>query len=678
MVDRPGRLMATFTSGELDPRIIDRTDLKYFNSGALHVENAEIHPQGGFSARSGLRHVVNLDNSAARLIPFKNSAGSSFEVVLRDGHADVIDGPAIAASFSLPFNSEHLPEVTWANKQDTMFLFQDGVQSVRVINSDSGWSQDNLPYEEIPNYDYGGDYANGEPAEWELQFVGMSTADRFKLTISGQDTTTIDIPGGVDWDLLATSIKNAMLELPNVAPGISVTKKADARITIRFEGKENHGDGWAVSGVSINKADGAIPAYKIKVGLPPGEPIISAARGWPRCGMFWQQRFFAGGFKGRGNNWMTSVVGRYFTFDTRLDEADGAFVVPLDSEGGERINHIVPGRNMLIFTTEREYWISERTIDKTKPTVHVEASTHGTKPGVPVVKNEGAAIFVHKSGSVISEFRYTDVDGNFVSQPISILSSHLFEDLNDMAMRRAKQSSDANLLGVLDAKGRMRAGFLLRQQDVTGFGRFTSDEDLFRAISVNGRDEMAVVTERNNQRRLERFERGLLLDAAKSFAFPEARSEIDELDHLEGRDVWVLGDGDVYGPYKVLNAKIQVPTPVRNGEVGLFSPPKVTTLPPPRDIGPKTILRRPARIHSVWVSVVDSTSLAIAANGGEPVDVHLRGYDDKMDKPELEAGYTGIIELRGLKGFDHEPTITITQTRPGRLAVRSVTIEAKL
>ncbi|SNZ20951.1 hypothetical protein [Cohaesibacter gelatinilyticus] len=678
MVARPGRLMATFTAGELDPLEIDRTELKYFNAGALHVENVEIHPQGGFTKRGGLRHVVNVDNSTARLIPFKNSAGSSFEIALRDGHADVIDGAAITASFALPFNVAHLPEITWTHRQDTMFLFHEDVQSVRVINTDSGWSQGNLPYEEIPNYDYGGNYTNGEPAEWELQFVGFSAGDRFRVTVSGQDTTTIDMPGGINWDSVATLIKNAILELPNVAPGLVVTQKASARITIRFEGKENQGDGWAISGTAINKADAAIPAYKIKVGLQPGEPIISATRGWPRCGMFFQQRFFAGGFKSRGNNWMTSIVGRYFTFDTRLDEANGAFVVPLDSEGGEKINHIVPGRNMLVFTSEREYWISERTIDKTKPTVHVEASTHGTKPGVPVVKNEGAAIFVHKSGSVISEFRYTDVDGNFVSQPISILSPHLFEDVTDMAMRRAKLSTDANMLGVLDAKGRMRAGFLLRQQDVTGFGRITSQEDLFRAISVNGRDEMAVVMERNNQRRLERFERGLLLDAAKPFTFPDARSEITGLEHLEGRDVWVLGDGDVYGPCKVLNAKIQVPTPVQTGEVGLFAPPKVTTLPPPRDIGPKTVLRRQARIHSVWVSVVNTTSLAIAANGEEPVDVPLRAYDGNMDKPELDAGYTGMIELRGLKGFAHEPTVTITQTRPGRLAVRSITIEAKL
>lgn len=675
MVSRPGRLQVTFTSAELDPHETDRTELKYYNTGTKHFENAKVHPQGGFSIRDGLRHIVGLASNAARLVPFKSTDGSVFEIVLRDVGADVVEGDAITASFAFPFTAAQLPEVTWTHRRDTAFFFHKDVETKRAIITDTGWNVDNLPYDGIPSYDYGGTYTNGVAAEWEINFIGFDAGKRFRLTVSGEETIAIDYV--TDGATLATSILDAISVLPNVAPGVTTEVISGTNIKITFGGSDNQGDGWAVSGTAIDDADGAIPAFKLKVGVIAGEPIISATRGWPRCGHFSQQRFLAGGFRSNANSWMVSVTGRYYTFDTELDEANGAFVVPLDSEGGESINHIIDAHNLLIFTSEREYWISDRAISKTEPTNHVEASTNGSKEGVPVVKNEGAAIYCHKSGSVLSEIRYTDID-SFSSQPITLLASHLFEDVSDLAMRRAKYSTETNLLGVVNEHGILRTGHLWREQDITAFGRVTSNDALFKAVSVNARDEMAFITERNGNRQLERFERGLLLDAAKTFAYGAPVLEIDGLDHLEGFDVWVLGDGEVYGPFTVASAKVVLDVPVQSGEVGIFSPPIVETLPPPRDIGPRTVLRRKARIHSVWVSVYDTTSLAIAVNGSDPVDVPLRDYDAGLETTELEDGFTGVIPLRGFTGFVDEPTVTITQLRPGRLTVRSITAEAKL
>ena len=677
MVAKPGRLQATFTSGELDPNEYDRVELKFYNTGLKRAENIALHPQGGFSFRDCLRHCCALPSAASRLLPFKNSKGEVFDLALSDGAADVISGNSIHASFAIPFSTDQLREITWAHRMNTMFLFHKDVETPRIYFDigEERWGVDRLPYADLPNYDYGGTYGNGIPAEWEVQFVGLSTGKRFRLTISGTQTIAIQYNNR---DQVAADMQAAILDLPNVADGVTATKTNDARIKVTFGGKENVGDAWAVSAEAMDDADAAIPCYKLRVGTPPGETIISNDKGWPRCGLFYQQRTLVGGFASLPNNWMCSITGRYFSFDTALDEANGAFVVPLDSEGGESINHMAEGRNLLVFTSEREYWISDRAIDKTKATVHVEASTHGTKGGVPVVKNEGGAIFCHKSGSVLSEFRYTDVDGNFISQPISILSSHLFDDVCDLAILKANRSSDANMLGVIDELGRMRAGYLLRQQDVTGFGRIRSGSGLFKAIDVNKNNAMNVIIERNGSRRFERFEKGLLLDAAVRFDLNTPATTISGLDHLEGMSVWCLGDGNVYGPYEVTGGSIEVEAVVQSGEVGLFSPPVIETLPLSREIADKTVLRRKARIHSVWISVIDTTSIAIGANGRDPVDYPLRNYDADLEKPELEDGYTGLIELRGLKGYQDEPTVTVTQLRPGRLNVRSITSEAKL
>ena len=90
------------------------------------------------------------------------------------------------------------------------------------------------------------------------------------------------------------------------------------------------------------------------------------------------------------------------------------------------------------------------------------------------------------------------------------------------------------------------------------------------------------------------------------------------------------------------------------------------------------VLKRKARIHSVKISVIDTTSLAISTNGRPLQDVSLRRWGMQADVPELNQGVTGEITVRGLVGYTDQPYLTISQIRPGRLEVRSITLEARL
>ncbi len=474
-------------------------------------------------------------------------------------------------------------------------------------------------------------------------------------------------------------IRTAILELSTVRDGIQVSSAESDKFSITFSGEGNEGDGWAVSGTVINKADAAIVAYKTTVGVAPGEDIISEERGWPGCGAFIQQRLIPGGLAKLPNVWMASVSGDYYNFDEDQDEANGAFVVPMDVPGGERIERIVEGRNVLIFTSEGEYWLSDREISKKKPPIHVKSSSHGCAAGVPIVENEGAAIFVHRDRGVISEFRYTDVDGNFVAMPISLLAAHMFGNIKDIALRKQRYSSDANLLAVVEDDGDLRFGHLLREQDVTAFTRITGPR--YKAVSCNGRNELVAIVEREAggqaRRSLEKFDPGLILDGAIEVQSAQPISVVGGLDVHEGAEVWALADGDVFGPFTVSGNAITLPVEAMEITVGRWTPPVVETLPPARDVGPGVVLKRPARIHSVRISVVDTTSLAVAV-GGKVYDVPLQRFGSQVDVPELEHGFTGVIPLQGFTGYFDEPTVTITQVRPGRLTVRSLTIEADL
>lgn len=676
MVARPGRLQSAFTAGELGPYLFDRTQLKYFSTGLQHAENVVIIPQGGFRLRDGLRLVGDLPANAVKIFPFHASNGAAYDLVFGGDTCQVWTATAMSTSFTISGLSAVVSEMTYAQRQDTMLLFHEDLRSKRIRVTDSGWEVDNLPYQNLPNYDYGGTYTNGVAAKWRLEFVGLTDATTiFVLTVSGQETQSI--PYSSTMATLDAAITTALGDLPNVFAGFNVTSPADKIIEIEFTGAGNEGDGWAVSGRVINKADAAIVAAKRVSGVMPGEAVISSTRGWPQCGVFYQQRLLVGGFKSLGNAWMMSLQSSYFNFDQRFTEANGPALIPMDKAGGEKIERMVENLNLLIFTNQAEYWIAERSLSKTEAPNHVQSSRNGSKRGVPIIENEGAALWCHANGATMGELRYTDVEGNFVAIDTSLLASHLLEEVVDQASRKSKASMDGNLQAIVRADGQARLVTLLREQEVTAYTRITADMQ-FKAVARNARNELSFIADQAGSRSLQRLETGLLLDEAIDFSFGIPQAGVTGLTRFNGRKIWAIGDGDVFGPYTVTGGAIALPVPVSRVTVGTWRPPIVSTLSPPRDVGPNVVLKRKARIHTVHISIVDTTSLAIGTNGGPLREVDLHRYGVLADVPELDQGVTGEIKISGLRGYADAPFVTISQLRPGRLNVRSITVETAL
>jgi hypothetical protein len=675
MSARPGRMQSAFTAGELTPLLYDR-NLKYNATGLRHAENIVVMAQGGFRLRDYSRYIGDLPAASNRLFPFEASNGASFDLVMAGAAWQVWGATAMSATFTLVGTAGFGEEITYAQQSDTLLIFHQDVPSKRVRLTNSGWVTDNLPYEDIPNYDYGGVYTNGVPAKWELEFVGLTDAVTvFVLTVSGQETQSISFSSTIA--TLKADIQAAVLDLPGVYPGI-VVGNTGAKVTIEFDGAGNEGDGWAVSGRVINKADAAVLSVKKVVGVKPGEPLISVAKGYPQCGCFYGQRLIVGGFKSLPNAWMASKVADFFSFDDRFTEANGPFLVPMDIAGGERIERIVPSLNLLLFTSQAEYWIAERKLSKTEAPNHVQSSRHGSRRGVPIVENEGAAIWCHANGATIGENRYTDVEGNFVATDISLLASHLLKDVRDMAVRRATESMDGNVHAIVLADGQARLVTMLREQEVTAYSRMSTD-GLYKAVQRNGRNELSWIVDRGGARKLERLENGLLLDEAQDFVYGPPSKILTGLARFNGRQIWVIGDRDVFGPYLVTGGTVTLPVAVSAVTVGTWRPPVAKTLPIPREVGPNTILKRKARIHTIHLSLLDTTSVAISTNGKPLRDIDLGRYGNVLaDVPELDQPFNGSIKFSGLLGYSDDPYVTISQVRPGRLNVRAITIEAAL
>jgi hypothetical protein len=701
MVARPGKLQAVFNAGELGPRFDQRTQLKYHAAGLQHADRIELLPQGGFGIAAGLRHVGDTAATAERLIPFASNDGNIYDLALTATQVEVWGQSAKLHEFAHVYGADQVGEVLYAQDSDTLLTFHEDVAPWRALHGGpTTWATGAAPLTDIPNYDYGAVYTNGVASEFVLDFIGFHEGTApfwdnivFTLTVNGQESTgirgesTVPPSGTVPvMATLAANVQAAILALPNVQPGVVVTIESAVnpfRLRVKFDGAENLGDLWSLSGAVVNKGDAAILSSKDVVGVSPGEPIISALRGWPRCGVFYQLRLLLGGFKSAPNNWMASISGRYFDFDQRLNTADGSFVVPMNIAGGERIENIVNNQFLLIMTSERNYWIagSASGLSKTAPPKHIPATDHGVAAHVPVVDNEGAAVYVHKSGDFIGEMRYTDIDGNYTATDLSLLAYHLVGNVKDIAMRRKADQQSANQCIIVNGDGELRIGYLLREQELTGFVRYSTTGSAV-ACAVNNRNEATFIMQRSRSggvaRTIERFENGLLLDGAVDVLNAEPNSLVQGLAMHEGQEVWALADGHVLGPFMVAGAQIELPLEASQVCVGRWTPPKAVTLPLSRMIGPELWLQKKGRIHTVQIFVEDTTSLAVSCNGGKVYDVDLRRYGQAPDVPELLAPANGLIKISNFGGFVDEPTCSITQLRPGRLTVKSIVLEAQI
>lgn len=630
-------------------------------------------------------HAEGTDYGPSRLRSFGYSREEAYDVLLSAGHADVYKaGAGWITGFSLPHTGDELAVARWRQQLNTALVFCATRKTVRIFRegSDLEWEVGPVPYKDLPENDFGDvDYTNGEPAIWDFQFVNVGTNQVFTITIDGEET--VGIGPVTQPNLNPTDVIPLMLDaieaLPTIDPGISVVNlTGPVRFRVTFTGAGNEGQVIVNSTRVLNAADAAISWQRIQKGKKGGEVQFSDLRGWPRCGCFYQQRLLVGGSPGLPNALTVSVTGEYYSFQTEITRANGAFVAPMDTEGAEVIEEMLAARTLLVFTSEGEYWLTNPTLTKEQAPNLVKASSHGIAPGVPVVENEGGAVFVSSTGATLLQFRWNEVDQTYSTERLSVLATHLVKDVRDIARKRATADTDANLLWYLQADGAMRIVTLLREQDVTGFARVDTDGKAL-AVCCNAANEVTALFEREVNgapvRFVERAENGLLLDQAVSFTLEAPSTTLTGLADHEGVAVWVIGDDEVFGPYTVEDGTVTLPVAVSEVTVGRWRPFLLETLPPSREVGPQIVTESPVGYHTVRLLLKETTSVAVGANDAEVVDVPLLDFGGVPDVPSTRNLFTGRRVVDGLEGVLDDPTIVVTQKRPGHITLLSITGE---
>ena len=665
---------------------------------AMRVSLTDDPPEAITFAIGGLVALVETDElSPFRFRPFTFSVNEAYVAVFTDRHIDFWRAGAWVGAVASGLTSDRLVDIDVVQRFDTMLLYHDDIPTQRVLRAgaDHQWVRDDAPDVNIPQVDLGGTYDNAVTDVWQV-YLRYPTSGTYgnganllvSLKINDEETAGLPTGGSPNWATFAAAVEDAIEGLPAVGSGVTVSQSSTTgytTLTISFAG-ENKGDIFDLTAQVVNTAEGAATVAHTQLGVPGGEPLMSEARGYPACGIFYQERLQRAGFRSKQGAILFSVTGEYFDLNINIKSPAGAILSNLDTDGAEKIQKLARSRHLLIFTSEAEYFISDRAIDRTQPVNIVNSSRNGSARGVPIIASEDAIYYLtpdrqsdERKGVLLYAMTYDDVNQAYVSDPQSLLASHIVRNVIDGALQKSSSDTVANRLWLVRDDGTMTEGAFIRNQEVAGFTRWET-AGVVGAVCVDGRGQCYVGVTRQTDGEdvgyFESMEEGLIFDATVEQTFEAATVTVTGLEDHEGAEVWARADGFVSGPYTVEDGAIALPVAALTVEVGRWTPPSAKTLPLPRDIAERTVLRRPARVHTVKLDAIGTTSVAIGANDRPARDQPLFRAGDPADTPL--APFTGRVEARGIKGFSDDGIVEITQTKPGALQWRGLTIEARI
>jgi hypothetical protein len=637
-----------FVTGELDPLLRARVDLQQYNNALAKATNVVIQPQGGLRRRPGLKHIIELPNSGTesaangvRLINFEFSVDDSYMLcfvatrmfVIKDGVL-ITDINGTGNNFlTTSITAAMLDDLCWVQSADTMVIVHPDLSPVKLVRggTDASWTISTITFDSIPLYAF-------------ALTVSNPAADITPSAVSGN--VTITASAGV-------------FSAGNVNQYINSSPQGRAKIVEFVSTTE-------VKAVTeypfFSTALIASGNWELEAGY---ESVWSATKGYPRSVTFHEGRLFFGGSKSRPSTIWGSKVGLFFDFSATELLDDDAVEATLDTSQLNVIVDMLSGRDLQVFTTGGEFFVPQAGTDPITPLTLTfkNVSKNGTKPGTRVETIETGTIFVQRQGKALNEFLFSDTQLTYVTSRISLLSGHLLKGPKRIALRRATSTDEGDLLLVVNATDGTLAVFsVMRSQQVVAPSEYTTDgtfvdvqtdvNDIYCATkrTFNGTDRYFV----------ELFQDARFTDCA---FIGGAAASASSLPH-EGKALNVICDGVPQSNETVSSGSVTFDrASTASYEVGLPFTVFAKTMPAEIQLQSGTRVSFKKRIVQVNAIVNDSQHLNI---NNQPVP--FRNFDNPLlDLPIQE--FTGVKRLDGIRGYEREAAIEVTQTLPLKMTL---------
>lgn len=691
-------LKTNFVGGEQDPLLRARSDVKAYFNGAEKLRNVIVLPQGGARTRPGSLYQWEVPTmgggalSAVRMFEFRFSTEQTYLFVFSHLRVDIFRHGIHQATVVTPWASADLraeltPQgdlistgISITQSRDTMLVFHQNHQTRQIKRGGSHviWNISLYAYRNIARFDFGDTaYVNGVDEVQTLEFPNPGTqgdwvaGDTFKLILEDEKTDNIQYDATAA--TLATRIQDALRKLPNVdAPGITVVVSSggpttpSATFTVTFSGNNGKRPWGAMAYETVSVKQ--VPSIEIIVTVPgerQGEDVWSDARGWPRCGVFFQGRLWVAGTRFLPNTMWASRAGAPLDFNAKKIDADYGISATTDTDDVPAFVTIFAGRHLQLFSTSAEFYIPISESDSVTPENIVlrRTTSRGCKPGLRVFEVDGATLFVQRLGKALREFIFADVELAYQANNISLLASHLMRDPVSFALRRSSSTDDADYLFMPNSDGTMTVFCTLRTQEVNAMALWETNglyddvavvlEDVYFSIirTIDGVDRKFI----------ELMDPTITLDCALKDDDLGAPAAGTTLAHLPDTLIDYERDGFIRQPVTSNGAGvITFDKPAQTSFVAGLKYPEVLpdiapgfiwairTLPFAIQLQDGASLGRKRRVVNADVQLFETTALTV--NGTE---IAFKEFGiDALDTPVVP--YTGIKRARGFLGWDYD------------------------
>ena len=631
-------LQSNFTTGEIDPLLRSRIDINQYYNALEQARNVLIQPQGGATRRPGLQFISEIPSAAnpqdgCRLVPFEFSTTQSYMLLFVHNRMYIYKDKVLQTNINSSGNDYLVTSITsamiktmdFAQSADTLIVVQEDMAPKNITRggSHTSWTIADINFEFIPKY-------------------------AFSLSTSNPSATLT--PSAVDGNITLTASSGVFAsgnlhDYVEAADGIG-----RARIT-RFESS------------TVVEAIVEIPFFNTTA-IASGSWLLevdyvdvwSATYGYPRTVTFHEGRLYFGGSKSRPNTVFASRVARFFDFNPGESLDDDAIEVTLNTGQVNAITGMFSGRDLQLFTKGGEFFLPQTSLDPITPNnVVIQGATkRGSKEGIKPVGAESGTMFIQRSGKSLREFLFSDVELSYISNNISLLSSHLLVDPVDMALRKATSTDDGDLLLLCNTDGTLATYSILRGQNVIAPSLSTTDGEFInvgvdvdtvysvikRTVSSSTKYYVEVLNDDNTT------DSATLLSGGSK---PSSTS-VTGLNHLEGKTVKVIVDDGMQNDKTVSSGGITLDSvPTTYVEIGLNYTPTIKTMPVELKLPSGNIIGQKKRI-------VDATALVYLSQ-----NLTLDAKDFAFTAAQF---FTGKKRRKPMLGYDREGQLTFSQSAP--------------
>ena len=625
--------------------------------------------------------------SNVKLIDFSVESDRHYLLVLTDKNIRVFRTPSTyVADVKVGFLSADVPDVRDTQVENVMLMFHKDYASQRLINLgvDADWFLDDIPWTNIPQYDYNDALSPTPVAEVQRMTLSSFVAgDTFQLDIEGVLSKNITFAGDATADQRDSTVFNIQKNIQSMPvvgdTGVSVSYVSAGVYDISIGGESAKDfelfSGFATSGT----ASKTVAFTKTASGSPRKEDVWSSTRGWPKTGCFFENRLFIGGTKSKTQSLFGSKSGAFFDFDIDDGDDDEAIFATISSRKLNEIVDVFPGRNLQIFTSGAEFAVTSQPI--TPSNVNIAPQTSHGASNIEVEEVDGSTLFVDRNGKTLRDFVYSFNEDAYTTQDKSVLASNLIRQPVDMALLGGTQSEDSNWLFIVNSDGGVAVLNTLRSQDINGFTEWTTSGAVKSLAVVD--DELYTINQRtidsNTVYYVERWDFAYLMDSSIKVSPTPTQTVITGLDHLEGETVQIVGDGIVLTPKTVASGQITLDANeigYSEIELGINFVPQIVPMPLNTSIGSGQNAMRLKRIVRVNMRVYETFGVQI---DGNPVPIRTFGSAPTTPLDSAPTALSGIIDdVYDINGWNRDvmPTISVPDPTPFHIQAIEYEVES--